>query len=105
MKKPEVMNVDRKWCQTKCGQMHFIINTDPKTGNLCGVQIQIAKSRVCANTQAIAHTNMINLCIDQGVPLERIVEKMRGNGCEGARDGLSCPDAIAEKLSEYVKSK
>ena len=106
MKKPELMDVKRKWAQTKCGQMHFIFNTHPKTGDLLGVQIQIAKARVCANVQAKALSDLINLCIDCGVSIVRIVEKLSdNNGCEGVREGLSCPSAIAEKLNEFFEGK
>lgn len=92
--------------ETKCGTMKIIFDFVERDGMelLDGISILMGKAKVCANTQALGYTALLNLQIDHGLPLTEIAGALEGlNECSGLKDGLSCPAAIAKALRNFIE--
>lgn len=71
---------------------------------------QLGKSGDCAKCQNMALSHAITLGLKYGVPLKEFIRKLRGHSCPGQMPGgpdrvLSCSDAIAKAMREYLEDR
>ena len=93
-----------------CGHLYITVNK-------CGdkpieVFASLGKSGSCSKCQMEALTRCISTGLRYGIPAHEFHKQLQGIACpepsfSGGKDGkiLSCPDAIAKVLGEYVKTE
>jgi len=91
---------------TGCGYIYVTINEN-ENGEPCEVFVRLGKAGGCASCQTSALGKTIARALQAGVKAEVIVSDLKGMSCgrpAGIGDDLilSCPDAIARALSEYI---
>lgn len=99
--------IDRK---TGCGDLYVTINTDGVGGPPIEVFARLGKSGGCSYCQNEALSRAISMGLKYGVPLSDYIQQLKGTKCpspymwpENERS-LSCPDAIAMILEEYLNA-
>ena len=97
-----------------CGNLYITINHDEN--GICEAFISLGKAGGCPS-QSEAVARMISLAVRSGVPVEAIVEQLKGIRCHSTLrqkscntniNVLSCPDAIGkvlEKVSKQLDNK
>jgi len=71
----------------------------------------LGKAGTCTSCQNEALTRAITLGLRFGIPVTEFVKELKGLRCQNAHmwpeeeRTLSCPDAIARVLGEYIKEE
>ena len=94
--------------KTGCGTLYVTINEDEQ--GPAEVFLSIGKSGGCAASQSEATGRLVSLALRSGVSPAAIVRQLRGIRCpnpvwEDGRTILSCSDALAHVLAEYLQLK
>jgi ribonucleoside-diphosphate reductase alpha chain len=89
-----------------CGTLYVTINADDD--RISEVFTSTGKGGGC-HAQSEAISRLISLALRAGIPLNVVVDQLRGIRCEAALvkpdvENLSCPDAIGRALEQAEKS-
>lgn len=106
--RPEVTKGVTMRINTGCGKLYVTINEDEY--GICEVFAQMGKAGGCAYSQIEATGRLISLALRSGVKVESIIKQLMGIRCpspawQNGGSVLSCSDAIARALREYVEGK
>ncbi|HHT73853.1 MAG TPA: vitamin B12-dependent ribonucleotide reductase [Firmicutes bacterium] len=106
-KRPKVTRGQTVRMKTGCGTLYVTINEDEY--GICEVFTTIGKAGGCAAAFSEANARLISLALRSGVEPAQIAKQLRGIRCphpiwEDGKQVLSCPDAIAQVLDEYVRN-
>jgi ribonucleoside-diphosphate reductase alpha chain len=106
-KRPTVTRGETVRIKTGCGSLYVTINSDDQ--GICEVFTTIGKAGGCAGAFSEATARLASLALRSGVEPQQVVKQLKGIRCphpiwEGGRQVLSCPDAIAQVLDEYIKN-
>ena len=94
--------------ETGCGHLYITVNGNGNDRKPLEVFARLGKAGGCSTSQNEALTRSISLGLRYGVPVEVFIEELKGIGCPNSHlwpeeeRTLSCPDAIAKVLEEYV---
>lgn len=93
---------------TGCGKLYVTVNSDD--AGFCEVFAQMGKTGGCASSQIESTGRLISLALRSGVKIESIIKQINGIRCphsiwQNGRQVLSCPDAIAQVLSQVADTK
>lgn len=94
--------------ETGCGNLYVTINTDGNGSGPIEVICRIGKNGGCTQCQSEALTRAITIGLKYGVPLVEFVEELKELRCAAptwsqGEQILSCPDALAQALREYLE--
>lgn len=93
----------------KCGNLYLTIDT--VDGHPVRVNFVIGKTGCCQRSLLSSVANLVNMSLEELTPLEKVCKALIGNRCVGFKEEeagelrvgkLSCSDAIAVALREYV---
>lgn len=106
-KRPRVTRGETVRIKTGCGTLYVTINSDEQ--GICEVFTTIGKAGGCAGAFSEATARLASLALRSGVEPTQIVKQLKGIRCphpiwQGGQQVLSCPDAIAQVLEEYIKN-
>lgn len=106
-KRPKVTRGQTVRMRTGCGTLYVTINEDEY--GICEVFTTIGKAGGCAAAFSEANARLISLALRSGVEPAAIAKQLRGIRCphpiwEDGKQILSCPDAIAQVLEDYVRN-
>ncbi|MFA5859830.1 MAG: TSCPD domain-containing protein, partial [Elusimicrobiota bacterium] len=94
--------------RTGCGNMYVTINEDEH--GPCEIFTQLGKSGGCTMSQSEAVARLVSLALRAGINPMEIIEQLRGIRCpspafQEGKAVLSCPDAMARSLEDYLKER
>ena len=106
-KRPRVTTGQTIRIKTGCGTLYVTINADDQ--GICEVFTTIGKAGSCAGSFSEATARIISLALRSGVDPRQVVKQLKGIRCphpiwQDGKQILSCPDAIAHVLEEYLQS-
>ena len=106
--RPEETTGVTRLISTGCGKLYVTVNQDED--GFCEVFAQMGKTGGCASSQIESTGRLISLALRSGVHMEAIVKQINGIRCphsmwQNGRQVLSCPDAIAQVLSQVSETK
>jgi ribonucleoside-diphosphate reductase alpha chain len=108
--RPKLVHGETTKVATGCGNLYVTVNKDGE--NPIEVFATLGKSGDCTRCQVEALTRCISTGLQYNVPLENFVKQLSGIRCPNIAFGgekgetiLSCPDAIARILKQYVKEE
>jgi ribonucleoside-diphosphate reductase alpha chain len=93
---------------TGCGSMYVTVSSDDQ--GICEVFVALGKAGGCASAQLEAIGRLIALSLRSGVDPTEVVKMLKGIRCpsiawDEGRSVLSCADAIATVLDNYLKNQ
>lgn len=108
MNRPKVLSGKTVSINVGCGRMYITLNE--LDGKLYEVFIILGRSGACMMSQTETIGRLISLALREGASVEEIIDQLKGIRCVSATfsEGvqiLSCADAIAHVLEEYLKEK
>jgi ribonucleoside-diphosphate reductase alpha chain len=106
--RPEETTGVTRLISTGCGKLYVTVNQDED--GFCEVFAQMGKTGGCASSQIESTGRLISLALRSGVHIEAIVKQINGIRCphsmwQNGRQVLSCPDAIAQVLSQVSETR
>uniref|UniRef100_A0A7C3V3F2 Vitamin B12-dependent ribonucleotide reductase n=1 Tax=Desulfobacca acetoxidans TaxID=60893 RepID=A0A7C3V3F2_9BACT len=106
--RPEETTGVTRLITTGCGKLYVTVNRDED--GFCEVFAQMGKTGGCASSQIESTGRLISLALRSGVHMEAIIKQINGIRCphsiwQNGRQVLSCPDAIAQVLSQVSQTK
>ncbi|MBN1794293.1 MAG: vitamin B12-dependent ribonucleotide reductase [Candidatus Omnitrophica bacterium] len=107
--RPEVIHGTTTKIGTGCGSLYVTINEDEQR-NPFEMFSQMGKAGGCAASQLEAIGRLVSLALRSGIPLEAIMEQLRGIRCpeptwlRGLRI-FSCADAIARVIEKRLNAE
>ena len=107
-KRPAMIRGGTRLMKTGCGKLYVTINED-ENGRPFEVFTNMGKAGGCASSQAEAIGRLISLALRSNIETEEIVRQLKGISCHQPawyEEGrvLSCSDAIAKALENYIPS-
>lgn len=96
---------------TGCGNLYVTVNDDGNGSGPLEVLARLGKSGGCTHCQNEGLTRAITLGLKYGVPVEEFVKELEGIQCPSPNmwpeeeRTLSCPDAVACALREYLENR
>jgi ribonucleoside-diphosphate reductase alpha chain len=106
--RPAVTTGQTRKINTGCGSLYVTINEDEH--GLHEVFSSMARAGACKAAQSEAVSRLISLALRSGVDCQAILKSIKGIRCpspafgEGGKQIMSCPDAIARAVSEYIEA-
>ncbi|MFA5801692.1 MAG: vitamin B12-dependent ribonucleotide reductase [Thermoleophilia bacterium] len=106
--RPAVTKGQTRKINTGCGSLYVTINEDEH--GLHEVFSSMARAGACKAAQSEAVSRLISLALRSGVDCQAILKSIKGIRCpspalgEGGKQIMSCPDAIARAVSEYIEA-
>ncbi|NMB02826.1 MAG: vitamin B12-dependent ribonucleotide reductase [Firmicutes bacterium] len=106
--RPTVTRGETVRIKTGCGSLYVTINEDDQ--GICEIFTTIGKAGGCAGAFSEATARLASLSLRSGVELKQVVKQLKGIRCphpiwQGGQQVLSCPDAMAQVLEQYIKQK
>jgi ribonucleoside-diphosphate reductase alpha chain len=103
--RPEQTTGVTRLITTGCGKLYVTVNSDD--AGFCEVFAQMGKTGGCASSQIESTGRLISLALRSGVQIDSIIKQITGIRCphsmwQNGRQVLSCPDAIAQVLSQVA---
>ncbi len=107
-KRPAMIRGGTRLMKTGCGKLYVTINED-ENGRPFEVFTNMGKAGGCASSQAEAIGRLISLALRSDIETDEIVKQLKGISCHQPswhEEGriLSCSDAIAKALENYIPS-
>ena len=106
--RPEVVKGRTIRVRSGCGNLYITINEDEKGQPIECIAV-LSKSGSCARCHIESITRALSLGLKYSVPLSEFYLQLRGIRCpspvSGEDGALSCADAIARGIQDYLKSK
>lgn len=104
-KRPKLMGGKTQEKQTGCGSLFITINGSEEL-NPAEIFAVLGKGGGCAYCQNDALAIAITVGLRHGVPVEEYIKKLKGVRCPNPRlKILSCPDAMARALENYIENR
>ncbi len=93
--------------KTGCGNIYITVNTDES--GICEVFSHLGKAGGCATAQLESTCRLVSLALRSGVPVDTVAKQLKGIRCpsiawDNGKSVLSCADAIATVLENYISS-
>jgi ribonucleoside-diphosphate reductase alpha chain len=109
MSRPKILHGTTIKIKTGCGNLFVTVNFD-KDNKPYEVFARLGKSGSCFLSQIQSLTTIISIAIQGGIPIEKIIEKLKGHRCSNPiiTDGeeiLSCSDALAKAIKIILEEK
>ena len=107
IRRPKIVHGETTKIETSCGHLYVTVNS--VNDMPIEVFLTMGKTDGCALCQNSALGITISEALQHGVDIEVFGRSLRGITCPkpmflpGGKKFLSCPDAISNLLSEYVK--
>ena len=111
IQRPKLTKGETKKKVLGCGDLYVTINGDGNGHDPIEVMVSLGKAGSCTKCQNEALTRMITLGLRYGVPTDDIIEDLKGIECPSKNlwpeeeRALSCADAIARAIEEYVENR
>lgn len=104
MQRSDVMSGITIKQKTGCGNMYITINSDG--GKISEFFAHLGKAGTCARAYSELCGRLIGIGIKKDIDIKNVIKSIRGINCNNSGDGsLSCPDAFANALETYLKSR
>ena len=104
-KRSKVTNGFTEKVNTGCGTLYITVNSD-ETG-VCEVFSHLGKTGGCAAAQLESTCRLASLSLRSGVSVDAVSKQLKGIRCpsiawDGGKSVLSCADAIATVLENFI---
>jgi ribonucleoside-diphosphate reductase alpha chain len=108
MSRPRILHGTTIKVKTGCGNLFVTVNFDKDKPY--EVFARLGKSGSCFLSQIQSLTTIISIAIQGGIPIEKIIEKLKGHRCSNpiiveGEEILSCSDALAKAMEIILKDK
>jgi len=97
--------------ESACGKFYVTLNRDPRNGKIIETFVNV-KNGLC-KSNVDANTRLISLCLRNDIPMEDVIEQLKGISCAACTntlakgnkkiDGISCPDIMAKLLEKELQ--
>ena len=104
MKREKVIEGTTIRKRTACGSLYVTINGNPPTE----VFVVMGKAGGCYSCWSDSLGRLLGMALQDGMPVVRAIKALKGARCpsmiyDEGKQVLSCPDAIAQALEEYME--